>query len=433
MKRLAIIADDYTGSNDTGVQFAKKGLKTLVTSEVDALFEIDNQIDVIVLNTTSRADDARTAYQKVYRATDVLKQIGVNYIYKKLDSTLRGNIGAEIAGAMDAGGYSLAVVAPALPSNGRTTIGGNQLVHGVALERTEIAKDPVAPVNYSYVPYIIQEQTEKRVSAVNLQDVLRGSARLVEVLQDQVAAGVEILVLDSITQADLDLIAESLQLLDQECLLVGSAGFAESVPTAFGLLDSKLPVNCDGSVVAIAGSVSDVTRGQIAYAEENWKVEVVDIDLRMVLGDDAKQELARVVDRVKRLIATQQDVIIRSARTRDLVTAAREIGQEYGLSHLEVSQKIAYFLGSVAKGIYGTEGLRGLFLTGGDIAIQCASLIGAKATLIEAELLPGVPVGTFVGDNLPPVPIVTKAGAFGAEDTFVQIFSYLKRRGSVDV
>ena len=51
-------------------------------------------------------------------------------LYVKLDSLLRGHLGAAIDGALDASGAELALVAPAFPAQGRTTAGGVQHAGG---------------------------------------------------------------------------------------------------------------------------------------------------------------------------------------------------------------------------------------------------------------------------------------------------------------
>ncbi|GAB6099223.1 D-threonate kinase [Halanaerocella petrolearia] len=426
---LGIIADDFTGANDTGVQFSKKELKTLVVSDIDSIKEIDYQADIIVVDTDSRADKQNDAYDKVFKAAKSLKTMGINYIYKKLDSTLRGNIGTEIEAAMKGGGYEIAIVAPALPAAGRETIGGNQLVHSVPLEKTEIAQDPVTPVKHSYVADIIREQTEKELAVINIKDVIKGSKKLANLIKKEIKSGSKILVLDSITNQDLDIIANTLGLISQKCLLVGSAGFAESLPIALNLV-SKQVTNQQGSVVGIAGSVSDVTREQINYAQEKLtNLEVLDVEIEKVLQNDYQEELNRIVDLVSQFLNQRHDIIIRSAKDRKLVKKARQLGSKQGLSSVEVSEKIAKFLGAIAGEIYLNKSIGGLLLTGGDIAVKSASLLGARATIIEGEVLPGIPVGYFKGNNLPQKPIVTKAGAFGEEEAIVKIIENLKRRG----
>lgn len=141
MAKLGVIADDLTGANDTGVQFSKQGLKTIVLSKADSLVELSKQADVIVLDTESRALSKQDAYERVKEAANRLVEAKISIIYKKIDSTLKGNIGAEIDAVMDATGINPAIVVPAFPANKRVTVGGYQLVNQIPLGKTEASRD----------------------------------------------------------------------------------------------------------------------------------------------------------------------------------------------------------------------------------------------------------------------------------------------------
>ena len=428
-KQLAIIADDFTGSNDTGVQFSKKGLKTVVSFELDKIKKISGQTDVVVVDTESRADEKKVAYEKVYKVAKNLKYQNIDYIYKKLDSTLRGNIGSEIEGAMEGGGYDIAIVAPALPANGRKTIGGNQFVHDIPLEKTEIAEDPVTPVKYSYVADIIGEQTEKEIGVINIKDVIQGKDNLLDKLIDQVKAGKSIIVIDSISKKDLDVVAETINEFDRKCLLVGSAGFAESLPEALELTtQDKKEYRMSGAVAGIVGSVSDISREQINYAREYIDgLTVIDVNLENVLNNDFESEITRIRNEINSKLKSNKDVIIRSAKERQMVEKARKIGGDNGLSEREVSGKIAQFMGQMARELYFNKEIKALFMTGGDIAIKSASIIGAEASNIVDEVLPGIPLSYLAGEDLPQKPVVTKAGAFGENEAIAEIFYFLRK------
>ncbi|MHB1159801.1 MAG: four-carbon acid sugar kinase family protein, partial [Chloroflexota bacterium] len=111
MVRLGIVADDLTGAMDTGVQFAKEGLHTVVMLGEGALPEAE----MVVISTDSRDEPADEAYR---RAKEAGLRLAGRAIYKKLDSTLRGNLGPEIEGLLDGLGLGRALVAPAFPSSG---------------------------------------------------------------------------------------------------------------------------------------------------------------------------------------------------------------------------------------------------------------------------------------------------------------------------
>ena len=114
-KRFGIIADDLTGAMDTGVGFAKIGLDTIVSFGD----RIRQPATVVVVSTDSRADDPETAYRKARREASKFPGL---YVYKKIDSTLRGNIGTELRALMDTLGIERSVVCPAFPANKRTVI-----------------------------------------------------------------------------------------------------------------------------------------------------------------------------------------------------------------------------------------------------------------------------------------------------------------------
>lgn len=121
LDRIAVIADDLTGASDSGVQFARKGLRTQVIFDWLGLSDGKDSLDTVVIDTDSRSIPGSMAYDRVSQAAYVLKQKGFTSIYKKLDSTLRGNLGQEIKAVMDVYGFEAAAVVPAFPRIGRTT------------------------------------------------------------------------------------------------------------------------------------------------------------------------------------------------------------------------------------------------------------------------------------------------------------------------
>ena len=111
---VGIIADDLTGANDTALQFHLKGANTqiLLSDEIEPLNIKGTQTWAI--STESRNVDPEIAYEKVVRAAKMLQEkINPDFVYKKIDSTVRGNIAVEVLGLMDAMGYDAAIVVPA--------------------------------------------------------------------------------------------------------------------------------------------------------------------------------------------------------------------------------------------------------------------------------------------------------------------------------
>ncbi len=111
---LLIIADDFTGALDTGVQFAAHGVSTrvIVDPEVDFSAYHDS---VLVIDTETRHLAAGEAFDIVARLTRKAREAGIRYIYKKTDSALRGNIGAELAAVLTASGCKSLPFLPRFP------------------------------------------------------------------------------------------------------------------------------------------------------------------------------------------------------------------------------------------------------------------------------------------------------------------------------
>ncbi len=421
--KLAIIADDFTGANDTGVQFSKKGLKTGVVTDIKTISTALQELKVVVVDTESRYDGAEEAYVKVRDSAGILRDNGVDYLYKKIDSTFRGNIGAEITAAMDAMGAKWAFIAPALPSHGRTTLKGKQLIYGKPVAETEMAQDPKNPVSHSYIPDIIALQTKKKSLVIPLSAIRKGKEHLASKLTNLRREGWELLVFDSETNEDLQIIAQTINHFAQKPVLVGSAGLAEQLPEALGLVaDTDTP----GAVIIIAGSVNDTTRKQVDYAiREGW-ARSIDLDIGKVLGAEYKGELQAVTKRVLELAGDKKGIIIRTAKSKGAVAEAWAVGEKIGLGKYEVSERIAGFLGQVTKAICDSINVKGLMLTGGDTAIKVAAALDAAGTIIGDEVLPGIPWGHFISDEYGDIRVVTKAGGFGAEDSIAKIIEFLK-------
>lgn len=138
MLLLLIIADDFTGALDTGVQFAAYGAATrvMVKDQVD-FASCDAQ--VLVVDTETRHLPPEKAYQIVEELTRAACRAGIRYIYKKTDSALRGNIGAELAAVLQASNNRQLPFLPAFPQNGRTTRDGIHYVDGVPVTESPSA------------------------------------------------------------------------------------------------------------------------------------------------------------------------------------------------------------------------------------------------------------------------------------------------------
>ena len=126
MQSIAVIADDLTGAADTGVQFYPYFDRTVLISylQLSRKMEASSQLlsQATALYTDSRALNANAAGRRLTEVARQISQSGSTLLYKKIDSCLRGNLGAEVEVLMDELDYEVSFIAPAFPEMGRTTL-----------------------------------------------------------------------------------------------------------------------------------------------------------------------------------------------------------------------------------------------------------------------------------------------------------------------
>jgi D-threonate/D-erythronate kinase len=382
---LAIIADDLTGAADTGVQFVHAGYRTAVFFRATEVLE--DGLDAVVFDTDSRAMPAGFAAERVLGAAHAARKARI--VYKKLDSTLRGNVAAELAAALGGARRDRVVVAPAFPAAGRTTVGGIQRVHGVPVDETEMANDPQTPVREAHVPSLLADAFSS-VGTLGVED-LADHERVRRTLEDR-----ECVVADTERDADLEALVRAVP-EPTRVLWAGSAGLALA-------LGSVYPGPCAGTegvrrapvrpVLVIVGSLSGVAREQVRRLVQAYGEVDVPVD------GQAPNAVREAVDAARRALEGGKCAVVHSP-------------EERGAS----SESVLGSLSEVAA-LLSEEGLfAGMVLTGGATAVGVARRLGASGIRLEGEVETGVPMGLLAGPV--PYPVVTKAGGFGGPDTLV--------------
>ena len=293
MIKLLVISDDFTGALDTGARFAGTGLATKVLNQVpedrrmwsETLKEMqaNPRIQVLVVDARTRHLDGGEAYQKVWNLVNAAKEAGIPYIYKKTDSGLRGNIGKELEAALMASGEQYLTFIPAFPAMDRITVRGIHYVEGVPIHESAFGRDPFEPV--------LSAKVEDLFGQVPVKTVLYGESGPYERGKDR-----EIGIFDASSQEHMEKIMEDLMGRDGLGVMAGCAGFASVVGDFLKLENEKArpqtfhgesgkpvsEVSEDSGIgmagetplirnrlLIICGSINEITRGQIEYAEKN--------------------------------------------------------------------------------------------------------------------------------------------------------------------
>lgn len=406
--RIGVIADDLTGASDAGVQFRKAGLASTVLIQREAAVEALVRADVVVIDTNSRHLDPDEAYGEARQAASLFSQHGITRVYKKVDSTLRGNIGAEIDGVMDAVGAELCVLAPAFPANGRTTLNGRQFVAGVPIEEAEAGEDILSPARLSHVPSIVARQSARKVMSICLEEIRKGEHVLAARLPGLVSDGNRIIVMDAEDQDDLRRIAEALELSGLSYVAAGSAGFAAEFSRAV-CTDSRPPeawaTRSRGGILLVVGSATRTSAEQVSVAAQEPLVGSVQIEMGFGMpGRACDLDVDKAIRAVHAELEDGHDVIVSMARP----------GMPVGGP--EDSVFVRDCLARIARAAVLSNLVYGVVLTGGDTAIAVLEALGAIGLDVHQEVLPGIPLGFMVGGEAGGMPVVTKAGGFGDAD-----------------
>lgn len=401
-----ILADDLTGANDTGVQFARTGLRTQVcfsTAHENAL----EQSDIVVVDTDSRACGARIAYQRVHTAASLAAQRGVPILFKKLDSTLRGEIGGELDAVIDVYGIQLIVLSPAFPTNQRTLHKGILYVGGTPVEQSHFANDGQTPVRISHLPTLLAQQTQRPVHSLGIDTITAGSQCLEQQLQTLRTHSGTIVVCDAMTDAHLAVIADATLALGEGCLLAGSAGLAR--PLAMRICGESRD-HRPARVLVIAGSMHPVMHEQVRELVHRYAAFVVSLDLTAALNELRwPQWVEQTLQRIDSAPATAPIVLA--------APSAPVVGDQSGL----LLPRLIELAGHVMEHV----GVLGVVATGGATTRELCDDWGASGLDLVDEIAPGIALGAVNGGAHDGLALVTKAGGFGDANALVTIIQRL--------
>lgn len=99
---------------------------------------------------------------------------------------------------------------------------------------------------------------------------------------------------------------------------------------------------------------------------------------------------------------------------------------QYDMSREVLGETLSRRIGEITLAILDRARTGGLFLTGGDIAIAVANALGAEGYRIQSEVAPCIPCGTFVNSDIDDLPVITKAGGFGTDNTLCEALHYIE-------
>ncbi|HVU32661.1 MAG TPA: four-carbon acid sugar kinase family protein [Opitutaceae bacterium] len=372
------LADDLSGALDAGGAFLRAGRRvriSLRSGEVAA----GSADEVLAITTETRNADPAAAAAVVSRVIDAHRAQGGRLVYKKIDSTLRGPVAAELEALMAALPDARVLFAPANPRVGRTVQDGVLRVRGIPVAETEFGRDPAWPLRDSRVRGILGATATPRV-----------------------------VVPDTVDPDDLLGAVQNMDAGPGPWVPVGSGALAvpiaaRAAPTAAASGETSLPAGdaspVPGSpVLLVGGSAHPLNRDQ---AEQLRQIEGAPIH-ELDFGDPTRAVTAAIADLSRVGTATLQV----TARRTTAQTALRAITE-------------------AAVRVIETARVHRLFVTGGETAFAICERLGVDSLALLAELEPGLGL-VRAQSTAGPLLLAIKPGGFGDPHTWIRACARLR-------
>lgn len=446
MPLIGAVADDLTGATTTGVLLARSKARTAVFFNEEAALKGEgvDELDAILISSNSRPLPANEAYDKVKSATEALKQMGVKYFSKRIDTTLRGGVGVEIDAMMDVvEDDCVAVVVPAMPQSRRILVGGYSVIDGVALINTPVAQDVRTPVRENYIPRLLEGQTRRQVKLVTLDKVLQGEEAIRDALKEAREAGGEVIVVDGITIEDVEEIAKACIELKWNVVAVDPGPFTSKLAYYRNLIkeeEPNIPPEADetGKTVLIAaGSATPVTKKQMEVLCEDKRHVRISVDpLKLIEGGDtALEEVSRAVHIAEDLLKSDSQpraILFETALHGELLNLDEEDNKRHyagGMSANRINAGLGRIISQLLE-LCGRDKIAGLYTTGGDTMVNVCYQLGVECIEVMDYVIAQTDIGRLVGSSYDGLPIVGKGGLTGNDHTACDIVDRLFRESA---
>jgi len=410
LKHLKILADDVTGAADTAARCRQFGMPATIFLGVPA-----SPLPPGALAFTSDSRHLRPE-EAARRSREVAASIPASDArwYKKIDSTVRGNIGSEVDALLDLLDEPGAVVCPAFPAHDRGLRDGY-------LEAPGFAPRDV------HLPSLLYRQSRYPIGAITLPDVRGGELPAqMKRAQQEMAGGADsrrfLLVVDALSEGDLDCVVRAQQEALPDALLCGSAGLAGALARRIGpqagLAEQtemqEMPPRIR-TVLLVMGSGSRPAHEQISFLLDSGST---------LQPDEQSRRVARHLSVSRMLVSAQTnlDAVEALDPAQTLWLLQQPLPDPSAVLEGMEARRRADHLARIGAAAFERRRPELLVLVGGDTAMQMLRRLGVARLTVTRELLPGMPLCSAVIDGRPAL-VSIKPGNFGGRETLLQLLA----------
>ncbi|RJF96617.1 four-carbon acid sugar kinase family protein [Noviherbaspirillum cavernae] len=418
---LGCIADDFTGATDLAGMLVRAGMRTVQMIGVPTT-PLPRDVDAVVIALKSRTTPPREAVEESLAALQWLRDAGCRQFYFKycstFDSTDVGNIGPVTDALMTALDTRFTIACPAFPENKRTIFKGHLFVGDQLLSDSGMRHHPLTPMTDSNLVRVLQRQTARKVGLIGHEAIGGGKEAIEKRIRQLQDEGVEIAIVDAISNDDLMQIGAACADLP---LLTAGSGIALGLPQnfrAWGLLDTQSAADAltypAGLRAVISGSCSVATQAQVAHFINAGRPAFAVDPLRLAAGEDV---VAEALEWATPLLADGPPLIYATASPARVKAAQESIGIERAGALVEEA------LSAITQGLV-ERGVRQLVVAGGETSGAVVQALNVTGLHIGPQIDPGVPWTTSIGER--PLALALKSGNFGTTDFFTKAWSMLR-------
>jgi uncharacterized protein YgbK (DUF1537 family) len=381
------------------------------------------------ISTETRNLSAEVAYQKVKLATEAcIEKLNLEFFYKKIDSTLRGNIAVETLAMLEVLKWDAAIVIPAFPAEGRITVGGYHLLKGVPVERTELARDVHSPIFESHIPTLLKSQLpeskKELVGLIELSTIMKGAGPILIKLNELIKQGKKLIVMDSVSITDIEQVVLAVNKSEYNILAAGSAACAQVFGNVWlpelknQHISKTIP---ELPKLIISGSATQITKAQIdklANSDDFENTYFIDLDTKMILEGVTDELVQRVVSN----LGTKNIVVVHTSHLINDFDGFSDDSLNAQLTKSKLAFMITDFLAELTKIVVNKKDLI-LVTLGGETSYKCCRAIDSLQLQIVDEVSPAIALSIDHKAQW----IVAKSGNLGNSNTLVEILNYFEK------
>ena len=423
---IGIVADDLTEANEAALQFHLRGANSqiLLDFEQGSPKNVKNT-QVWAVSTATRNKEPEFAKEEVKKATQhFLDNLSLDYFFKKISSTLNGNIGVETLAMLETLDWDAAIIIPAYPSENKITVGGYQLIKGQPIERTEYARDVMNQLHESHVPTMLKKQlgaeNAELIGTLELQTIMKGAGPILQKVHELVKAGKKLIVADSVSITDIEQVVLACKKSNLRFLPVGTSATAQVLgnvwlPPLENQFTVKSIPQLPKLILSGTGTQTTITQLEVLDKSEDYdNTYFIDLDMNTVLGGVREDFVERIVNNLGENNIKNFDGFSDDSLNADMTKP-------------KLLEHVSAFLGELTNIVTGKKDVI-LITLGGETSFKCCQAINSNQLQIMDEIAPLVALTLDHKAQW----IVSKSGHIGSSNALIEILKYFEQHEPED-